>query len=145
MGNTEPVGPALEYPFACRLDQREAAAKRGRQRAAGPGLLRLVRRRAGRRREGTRRTARTGVTARAGVQLERPVYPDAWLTVSRVSHAVGREDTIARRFGNERGVGIPGSAQGLSESGGSLRLQIREPLWKLTLRACASCWLVCRR
>ena len=52
---------------------------------------------------------------------------------------------LYRHFGNERGVGIPGSAQGLSESGGSLRLQIREPLWKLTLRACASCWLVCRR
>ena len=70
----------------------------------------------------------------------RDLPDDLW----QISHGP-RNTGVCRRFGNERGVGIPGSAQGLSESGGSLRLQIREPLWKLTLRACASCWLVCRR
>jgi hypothetical protein len=44
------------------------------------------------------------------------------------------------RFGSEGELSIPGAVQGPCDSGGSLRLQIREPLWKLTLRASASCW-----
>ena len=54
-----------------------------------------------------------------------------------------RFNVLNRRFGNERGVGIRARYRGSASLTVLDAIRFGEPLWKWTLRACASCWLAC--